>query len=109
MLYGTRVYVALGYVGLSSVRVYTLIRWHVAGTSQGSCNLAERMAEGRQWSKLAERGGGGGGGGLFNSSLNDSPNRKHRHTNTLNNIRGSRRQEHSEAAACQLTESLQHD
>lgn len=47
---------SLCYLGLSSVRVYTLIRWHVAGTSQGSCNLAERTAEGKQWSKLGEGG-----------------------------------------------------
>lgn len=56
VLYGTRVYVALGYLDLSSVRVHTLIRWHVARTSRGSCNLAECTAEGRQWSKLDEGG-----------------------------------------------------
>lgn len=52
VLYGTTLCVALCYLDLSSVRVYTLIRWQVSGTSQGSCNLAERTAEGRQWCKM---------------------------------------------------------
>lgn len=88
VLYGTRVYVALGYLDLLSVRVYTLIRWHVAGTSQGSCNLAERAAEGRQWSKLGE----GGWWTCIQLPLKGlmTPNRKHHHTNTPNNITESR-------------------
>lgn len=77
VLHRTTVYVALRYLGLSSVRVYTLIRWHVAGTSQGSCNLAERTAEsGRRIQVLLK--------GLM------APNRKHHQTNTPNNITESR-------------------
>lgn len=56
VLYGTTLCVARCYLDLSSVRVYTLIRWQVPGTSQGSCNLAERTAEGRQWCKMGEWG-----------------------------------------------------
>lgn len=65
VLYGTTLCVALCYLDLSSVRVYTLIHWEVSGTSQGSCNLAEHTAEGRQWCKM---GGWVGGGGLVCSA-----------------------------------------
>lgn len=68
VLYGTRVRVALCYPGPSSVRVYTLIRWQVSGTSQGSCNLVEGTADGRQWWKL---GGWGKVGLVFNSFFKD--------------------------------------
>lgn len=65
---------------LVSESVYSLSR-----TSQGSCNLAERTAEGSQWSKLGEAGVRGGGL-AFKSAL------KNRQTGsttkqTLNNIR----------------------
>lgn len=87
VLYGTTVYVALCYLALSSVRVYPLIRWHVAGTSKGSCNLAEHTAEGRQWSKL-----GGWGWTCIQVLLKGlvAPNRKHHQTSPANNITGIR-------------------
>lgn len=52
VLCGTTVYV-MRYLGLLSVRVYTLIHRHVSRTSQGSCNLSEPGAEGRQWSYVS--------------------------------------------------------
>lgn len=41
-----------------SESVYTLIRWHVPGIFQGSCNLAERVAEGRFGASVCLREGG---------------------------------------------------
>lgn len=83
LLYRTTVYITLRYLGLSSVRVY-LICWHVAGTFQGSCNLAERTEEGRQWSSL----GVGGVWTCIEVFLEGLmlPNSKHHQTNTPNNI-----------------------
>lgn len=89
VLYGTTLCVALCYLDLSSVRVYTLIRWQVSGTSQGSCNLAEHTAEGRQWCKM---GGWGEVDFCIQLLLQGlvAPNRKLRHTNTSNNVSESR-------------------
>lgn len=76
VLYRTAVYVTLCYLGLSSVRVYRLIRWHVAGISQGSYNLAEYRAESGRCVQVLLKG-------LM------APNRKHHQTNTTNVITGS--------------------
>lgn len=88
-------FVSLYFIWGSSVRVYTLIHWHVSGTSQGSCNLDESTAEGRV-SYVC--GGGWGwtrGIHLFPHGLT-APNRKH--IETVHSVE-----------ACQLRESLQYD
>lgn len=83
VLYRTTVYVSLCYLVLWSGKVNTVIPSHASGTSQGSCNLAEPMAEGRQWL------GGGGGIQLLQGLM--APNRKHQHAAYKITLQGSRR------------------